>query len=120
MAKKSSVIEDKIYAELGINPSDYLNNIVMAKDYATYSISPRIDPTCGGGIKEGSLVLIEGPEKLGKTTLALTIGASAQNHDKNKRKLIYIDTENRLQERDLKYLDYLLIVMFFILLVLQN
>lgn len=100
---KNKKREEDIFKEFGINPGKYMNDIVISEDYATFNISPKIDMTCGGGIKEGSLVLISGPEKLGKTTFCLAAAASAQNYnDGITRKVYYIDVENRLQKRDLK------------------
>jgi len=100
---KTKNIEQDIFKEFGIDPNKYLHDVITSDDYATFSISPRIDVTCGGGIKEGSLVLVSGLEKLGKTTFCLAAASSAQNqNDGVHRKVYYIDVENRIQPRDLK------------------
>lgn len=110
MAKKKaqsfdrSDIEKEIYSKFNIDTDKYFNDIVSGESYPTFSVSPRIDQACGGGIKEGTLTLISGPEKVGKTTLCLQVAASAQNYNEDgiQRKIYYVDVENRLQKRDLK------------------
>jgi len=103
--KESNTLVDKIFKEFKIDRQAYLNDIVLNEDYAIFSVSPRIDMTCGGGVQEGGSIVISGPEKLGKTTLALAIAASAQQHeqiDGIRRKVFYFDIENRIQKRYLK------------------
>lgn len=65
------------------------------KTYKTISISPAIDLALGGGIKEGSWVILSGPPKAGKTTTTMQIIANCQNLG---RKIIYLDVEGRLKE----------------------
>ena len=43
------------------------------KDYKVVTVSPAIDLSLGGGIKEGSWVILTGDPKCGKTTTALQI-----------------------------------------------
>ena len=62
-------------------------------------ISPKIDIALGGGIPEGSLFIMTGPEKVGKTLTALTFCANAQ---KDKRKIYYGNIEGRLRKRDME------------------
>ena len=62
-------------------------------------VSPAIDVGLGGGIPEGSWVIISGGEKVGKTSTALQIAANAQQLDK----FIYFYTiEGRIKKRDLE------------------
>lgn len=63
------------------------------------SVSPKIDIALGGGVPEGSLFIMTGPEKAGKTVTALTFCANAQ---KMKRKVYYGNVEGRLRKRDLE------------------
>lgn len=65
----------------------------------TISISPTMDLMLGGGVKLGSLLIITGKKKLGKTTLSLHIAAKAQ---KLGCKVYYFNIENRLEPRDIK------------------
>ena len=43
------------------------------RNYKTISISPAIDLALGGGIKEGSWMILSGPPKAGKTTTTMQI-----------------------------------------------
>lgn len=65
------------------------------KDYKVISVSPIVDDALGGGIKEGSWVMLSGAAKSGKTTLAMQIAANCQ---KENRHIIYLDVEGRLKE----------------------
>ncbi len=56
----------------------------------------------GGGIKEGSWVILTGDPKCGKTTTALQIAANCQ---KEGRPIIYLDAEGRLKEMNLLGVD---------------
>lgn len=99
----------QLYKKYKINPQRYLENTIMG-DYALIPISPQVDMTCGGGIREGSLVVVSGHEKLGKSTFCLQVAANAQNlNDNIRRKIYYFDVENKVMERDLRgihNLDY--------------
>jgi recombination protein RecA len=93
---------EKIFKEFGVTPHKYLSDVIMSDDYKIIPISPRIDATCGGGIREGAIVLITGNEKLGKSTFCLKAAASAQNiKDGKKRIVFYFDIENKIERRDL-------------------
>ena len=63
------------------------------------SISPKLDIALGGGVPEGSLFIMTGPEKIGKTLTALTFCANAQ---KDNRKIYYGNVEGRLRKRDIE------------------
>ena len=65
------------------------------RSYKTISISPAIDLGLGGGIKEGSWMILSGPPKAGKTTTTMQIIANCQAEG---RKIIYLDVEGRLKE----------------------
>ena len=51
--------------------------------------SPRMDIGLGGGIMEGTLTILTGKEKLGKTIGALTLAANAQKEENGGRKVFY-------------------------------
>ena len=77
------------------------NDILDEKnDLETITVSPSIDIALGGGIKEGSWVILTGDPKSGKTTTALQIAANCQN-EKNPRPVVYIDAEGRLKAMNL-------------------
>lgn len=97
---------DKIYKQFGVNPKTYMTKIIDDQ-YDVIPVSPHVDASCGGGIKSGSIVIISGPEKLGKTTLCLQIIANAQKMGKD-RNGHYIDAENRLQKRDVEGINGLI------------
>ena len=63
------------------------------------SVSPKIDIALGGGVPEGSLFIMTGPEKVGKTLTALTFCANAQQDN---RKIYYGNVEGRLRKRDIE------------------
>lgn len=62
------------------------------------SVSPALDIGLNGGIPTGSWVILSGPEKCGKSTLALQLAANAQSHGMN---VFYSDVECRLKEMNL-------------------
>lgn len=74
----------------------------IKKNYKTISISPSIDLGLGGGIKEGSWMILSGPPKGSKTTLAIQIMANCQ---KEGRKCFYMDVEGRLKEMNFENPD---------------
>lgn len=57
------------------------------------SVSPALDIALGGGIREGSCVVMSGDPKTGKTTSALHFAGKCQRLGK---KVIYVNTEGRL------------------------
>ena len=63
------------------------------------SVSPKIDIALGGGVPEGSLFIMTGPEKVGKTITALTFCANAQQDN---RQIYYGNIEGRLRKRDIE------------------
>lgn len=70
----------------------------------TISISPAIDiglsGKIGAAIQEGSWILLSGPPKAGKSSLALQIAANAQEQ---LNKVVYIgNVEGRIKKRDLE------------------
>tara|TARA_R110002020_G_scaffold55309_2_gene153582 strand:+ start:7158 stop:8144 length:987 start_codon:yes stop_codon:yes gene_type:complete len=64
------------------------------------SVGPKLDIALGGGVPEGSLFIMTGPEKVGKTVTALTFCANAQKH--YERSVYYANIEGRLKKRDLE------------------
>jgi len=69
------------------------------EDKKVLSISPMFDLQLSGGIPEGSNVLLSGPPKCGKSTLALQIALGAQELDG--RPVFYFDVEGRFKKMNL-------------------
>ena len=71
-------------------------------------MSPKIDMSLGGGIPEGSLVLLTGPKKCGKTSSALHFAGIAQQMEytsdlcPNGRWVYFFNIEGRFKTRDLE------------------
>jgi recombination protein RecA len=76
------------------------------------SVSPKIDIALGGGVPEGCLFIMTGPEKIGKTVHALQFCRNAQKiqtENGKDRNVYYGNIEGRLRKRDLEgiaNLDY--------------
>lgn len=81
--------------EAFISGSDFVDNCSSK----LVSVSPKLDVILGGGIPQGSFVILSGPPKVGKTVTALQICANAQ---KLEMPVYYINIEGRLKKRDLE------------------
>ena len=55
--------------------------------------TPALDLALGGGIKEGSWVILTGDPKSGKTTTALQFAATCQSKEHGERPIVYINAE---------------------------
>jgi len=69
------------------------------------SVTPKIDIALGGGVPEGCLFIMTGPEKIGKTVHALQFCKNAQQvklENEQNRKIYYGNVEGRLKKRDLE------------------
>lgn len=60
-------------------------------------VSPALDIALGGGLREGSVVVMTGDPKSGKTTTALHFASKCQAHGK---RVIYVNTEGRLSRQN--------------------
>lgn len=69
-------------------------------------VSPVIDILLGGGVPEGSFMVLTGQPKCGKTTTSLDFAATAQQEKYNgtngPRHVYYLNIEGRLKKRDLE------------------
>jgi recombination protein RecA len=99
MAKATKDYRKKIVEKYGNVITKGSEVLEQKRDFKTLSVSPSIDFALGGGIKEGSWVILSGDPKSGKTTTALQIAANAQNEG---RKVIYLDAEARLKQMNLE------------------
>ena len=84
----------KEYGDVLHDPSSITDEILEI-----IPVSPKIDIALGGGVPEGSLFILTGPEKIGKTVTALTFCANAQQL---KRIVYYGNIEGRLRKRDIE------------------
>ena len=73
---------------------------ITDKPLEIISVGPKLDIALGGGVPEGSLFIMTGPEKVGKTVTALSFCANAQ--ELCDREIYYANIEGRLRKRDLE------------------
>jgi len=80
--------------------SDYLTaNYILDKATNIVPVSTSLNIHLGGGIPEGSVVIISGAEKLGKTSLALKVGVNGQKLFG--KVIVYVNVEHRLKKMNL-------------------
>jgi len=96
-----TVAENPLYKDLVKQFGDALHDaaFITEKPKQIISVSPKIDLALGGGVPEGSLFIMTGPEKIGKTVTALSFCANAQAQE---RFVYYGNIEGRLKKRDLE------------------
>ena len=88
------------------------NSIIDTKS-VIIPVGPVVDILLGGGIPEGSFVILTGQPKCGKTTTSLHFAATAQNPKyaygpfKEGREVYYLNIEGRLKKRDLQGIPHL-------------
>jgi recombination protein RecA len=82
------------YGDVVRSGSEVLQNINSLK---VVELSPSLDIALGGGLREGSVVVMTGDPKSGKTTTALHFAAKCQKLNK---KIIYVNTEGRLSRQN--------------------
>lgn len=73
--------------------------LASLENFNTIGISPALDIATGGGLREGSCVVMTGDPKTGKTTTALYFAAKAQKLGKN---VFYLNTEGRLTKENFR------------------
>ena len=113
MAKKkassAATLEEQVNEKFGAN-------IVVSARYLQESkkvvvpVSPMIDGMLNGGVPFGSFMILTGPPKVGKTSLALDVAASALDVPtdfEQERKLYIFNVEHRLNLRDLEGIAHL-------------
>lgn len=82
------------YGDVVRSGTEVLENI---NNLQVISVSPALDLALGGGLREGSVIVMTGDPKSGKTTTALHFAAKCQ--EKGKR-VIYVNTEGRLSKQN--------------------
>jgi len=114
MAKKSKIdkqidsIERAVLDKYGDNVLTSGQSVVDSPS-SVLPVSPGLDIILGGGIPEGSFVIVTGPPKVGKTTLCLDFASTAQKIKhacdigrKEGRHVYYSNIEGRIKKRDLE------------------
>jgi recombination protein RecA len=99
--KVSKFLEDSVsnsvvtkYGDVVRSGTEVLENI---NSLEVISISPSLDIALGGGLREGSVVVMTGDPKSGKTTTALHFAVKCQQQNK---RVIYVNTEGRLSKQN--------------------
>lgn len=74
---------------------------IMERPKMLIPVSPAIDQITGGGIPEGSWVILSGVQKGGKTSLALHFAKRCQQPEYGSRNIYFLNVEGRLKKRDI-------------------
>lgn len=91
-AISSSIINK--YGDVVRSGTEVLENI---NSLEVIGVSPALDIALGGGLREGSVVVMTGDPKSGKTTTALHFASKCQARGK---RVIYVNTEGRLSKQN--------------------
>lgn len=104
MPKKKSKVtfdDDIVSNQINSKYGDIIESgskvLATLEEFNTLGISPALDIALGGGLREGSCVVITGDPKTGKTTTALYFAAKAQQAGK---RVYYFNTEGRLTKEN--------------------
>jgi RecA/RadA recombinase len=71
---------------------------ILEQEKQVIGLSPALDSALGGGLQEGSLVVISGPPRCGKSTTCLHFAGKCQRMG---RRPVYVNAEHRAERRDL-------------------
>jgi len=106
MAKKKAknkfeddVVSNSIVKKYGDIVEEGTKVLKDLESFKNLSISPALDLALGGGLREGSVTIMAGDPKTGKTTTALYAAAKAQAAGKT---VVYFNTEGRLTKENFK------------------
>jgi recombination protein RecA len=105
--KKKDEIEELAEKLTDYGPEFQTARSILENPRHIIPFSPALDWGLSGGIPEGSWVIINGPEKVGKTTAALHFAANCQKPENGSREVFYYDIEGRLRERNIKGVPHL-------------
>ena len=103
MAKKTKIkfhddaVSNQIIAKFGDIVESGEKVLESLQELKTIGVSPALDIALGGGLREGSVVVMTGDPKTGKTTTALYFAAKCQAAGKN---VIYLNTEGRITKEN--------------------
>lgn len=106
MAKKKAknkfdddIVSNQIISKYGDIVEEGTKVLKDLESFKNLSISPSLDLALGGGLREGSVTIMTGDPKTGKTTTALYAAAKAQAVGKT---VVYFNTEGRLTKENFK------------------
>lgn len=110
--KQKNTIEDIISKKFGDNILVSGNSIIDSP-HMVIPVSPAIDLVLGGGIPEGSFVVLTSPPKLGKTATCLHFAGNAQQTEYDNKKfgprhVYFFNIEGRIKARDLVGIKHLI------------
>lgn len=74
---------------------------ILERPKTLIPFGPAINQITGGGIPEGSWVILSGKEKLGKSLSALHFAKQCQKPEFGERNIYYLNVEARLKKRDI-------------------
>lgn len=100
---KTEFVDDPVSNQINKKYGDIIESgsqvLATLENFETIGVSPALDLALGGGIREGSCVVMTGDPKTGKTTTALYFASKAQREGKN---VFYFNTEGRLTKENFK------------------
>lgn len=76
-------------------------DVILERKQQVIPITPKLDIGLNGGIPEGSWIILSGPPKCGKSSLALWIASICQKQENGNRNTYYLDAEGRLKKMNL-------------------
>lgn len=104
MAKKAAknkfsddLVSNQIIAKFGDIIESGEKVLEDLRELKVIGVSPSLDVALGGGLREGSCVVMTGDPKTGKTTTALYFAAKCQAQGKN---VVYFNTEGRITKEN--------------------
>lgn len=100
-ASPAIAIIDRLRKKYGVDNIEQ-GNYIIDRPKKRLSVCPSIDLNLGGGIQEGTISLISGKPKSGKTTLCLQIAKSAIEDG---RDVFYLAVENRFSEANARGIE---------------
>jgi len=92
-----NMVVDNVHAKYGKIIESGTKVLADLQNFAVIGISPALDIALGGGLREGSCVVLTGDPKTGKTTTALFFAGKCQKLGK---KVYYFNTEGRLTKEN--------------------
>ena len=97
----ASIFAERVRKKYGADNIES-GNYVLERPRKKLSVCPSFDLNLGGGITEGTISLISGKPKCGKTTLCLQVAKSAIEDN---RDVFYLSVENRFSEANARGIE---------------